>query len=158
VGSNASIKPTRAGQQFVCPATSKNNATRISIKPVQPLVSPYICAYYPDNHVIGAISRGSEGRSSTGLADAPGVNDGGRIGCRNPERRERGAACSESDIRALIRSVADRCLDDHTIANMQGSHRRCNAAEVAAIKQIGIAILAQCNYQMGWCCTRNIHE
>jgi hypothetical protein len=41
---------------------------------------------------------------------------------------------------------------------MEEIYRRSDAAEVTAIKQIGIAIFAHCNHKMGGRCPRHVDK
>src|SRR6266480_237597 len=145
-GSDAGIEAPRAGQQFVRPAAGINNIARIAVKAVQPLISVYICANYPDNNVIGAVSRGSEGSSSTRLGRTPDVYDGRWIGCGDAESGDRRATSAEGDIGALLGSIGYCRLDDVTVGNLSRGYGCTDAAQVVAIKQIRIAILSQGNH------------
>ena len=67
-------------------------------------------------------------------------------------------ASATSNIRALVSTVGGRCLGESLIGNLEGGYRRTDATEVVPIKQICIAIFAQCNHEMGRCCAWHIHE
>jgi hypothetical protein len=158
VDSNAGIESARAGRQFVLAAAGINNIASVSIETVQSLIAAHVRTKHLDNHVIGAISRGCEGRSSAGLAYAPSTDDAGWISCGNAEGRKGGAASSESDVGALLGPIDDCCLDDVAVGNMSRGYRRANATQVVATQQVRVGILAQCNHQSRWRCFWNIHE
>jgi hypothetical protein len=42
--------------------------------------------------------------------------------------------------------------------NLEGGYRRSDAAEVTAVKQIGIAIFAQCDHELGGCRPGHVHK
>ena len=133
-GGDAGIEAPRAGQQFVRPAAGINNIARVAVKAVQPLISAYVCANYPDNNVIGAISRGSEGSSSTRLGCTPGGYDGGWIGRSDTESGDRRAASTEGNVGALLGSIRHCRLRDVTVGNLSRGYRSTDAAQVVAIK------------------------
>src|SRR6266513_249881 len=145
-----------AGHQFACAATGINDGTAISIVTVQSLVAAG--ANRPYNRVIRAIGRGNEGRAATVLARVPGGRDRWRISCIDAEGRKRVAVRTKNDTSALVSPVGGRCLDNRAVGHMQRSYRRADAAEIAAIKQICVAVFTQCNYEAGRCCPRHIHQ
>jgi hypothetical protein len=85
---------------------------------VQSLIAANIRTHYPDNHVIGAISRGYEGRTATVLNHGPFVDDSRRIGCSNAEGGKVTAFGVESDKGTLIGAIGNCRLKDRGIADL----------------------------------------
>src|SRR4029077_19643894 len=150
----------RPRYQFVHTATGINNSSSGSIVTVQPLIARAVMvlrAYDPDNHIIGAVRRRDKRRPTSVRSHTPFTDNSWRIGCCNAESRELEFACATGNIRFLVSTVRGRGLHYILIGNMQGSYRSNDAAEVTAIKQIGIAIFAQCNHETGRCRAGNVH-
>src|SRR5204862_1688293 len=122
-----------------------NNWPGVPIITMQSLVAIYamfLTAYHPDIHVVGSISRGGERRAATVIAPrhAPTVRDvdRGRIGCSNAESCKCGAARTEGDITALLRTISHCGLYDGGAGNMSRGYRCFDPAEITAIKQVCI--------------------
>lgn len=76
------------------------------------------------------------------MAHTPNFGYRRRITWVDAEGRKRAAIATENNVCALVSTVAGRCLDNRVIVNMRGSYRRSDPTQVAAIKQIRIAIFA----------------
>src|SRR5205807_7598939 len=145
-----------ASDHVVWATPAVNNRARISIVTVQSLVAS--SAYRPYNHVVGAVGRRNERRADTALALSPRGRDGRWIGRSNAECGERAAVGAKYDIRALVGPIGGGCLDNRAPRNMQRGHRRADSAEVITINQIGVAIFAQGDNQVGRRGTGHVHD
>ena len=112
---------------------------------MQSLIAANIRTHYPDNHVIGAISRGNEGRATTVLDYGPFGDHGRRIGCSNAKSGKVTAFGVESDKGALIGAIGDSRLKDRAVAKLSRCNRLGDATKVVAINQIHFAVLTHRN-------------
>ena len=78
-----------------------------------------LCADYPDNHVISAVSRGDKWRAATATLPVHTPSawdvDGRRISRSNAESQENGVAVvvgAQRDMGALLGPIGGRCLNE----------------------------------------------
>ena len=153
----------RACHQLIWASAVVNNRAGISIISVQALITSgavgWLGADYPDNHIINPIRRGNKGRAATAVTPChtPRINNGRRIGRGNLESRKHLAARTESHIGALFRPIGDRCLGDLASGDVCRCYGQADAAKAVAINQIGVAILAQGDHQVGRRCVRYVY-
>jgi len=80
-------------------------------------------AYYPDNHVIGAIGRRDKGRAASEPSRPvfpPSRDHGRRIGRSNADDLEIEWGSATSNIRTQVSAVGGRRLGDRTKGNLVG--------------------------------------
>src|SRR5262245_14227764 len=101
---------------------------------MQFLVAAYVCPYYPNNHVVDAITGRNKRRGSTGLRHSPGVDDSGWISRSNPKGGQCRAIGTESNIGALFRLISDCCLNYAAIGDVRGGYWHADTSKVIPVQ------------------------
>src|SRR5262249_5623339 len=100
---------------------------------MQFLVAAYVCPYYPNNHVVDAITGRNKRRGSTGLRYTPGIDDSGWISRSNSKGGKCCAVGTESNIDTLFCLISDCCLDDAAVGDVRGGYGNSDTTEVIPI-------------------------
>ena len=105
-------------------------------------------ASHPYNRVVRSISRRYPGRAATGLIHAPRERYG-RRSCRGNFVCPNGVGLvMECKICSLAGVVRDSRRPSVSARDIELGHRRSDTAEIVAIDQVGIRILAEGKHQL----------
>ena len=144
---DAGVILARSVHQLVRTAAGVNDCARVAVKSAQALVTASrVCC--PHDRVICAIGGGDPGRTLTVLAHVPRRNYRRRVCGSNSVSGNSAAGSAKNKICALPRAIGGSRLSSNRSSHLRRRNRRSNAAEIASVKQIRLAVFAQCKHQL----------